>query len=98
MGQEVNEKLFPVQTSFILHGVLCGWAFLFMTHTNDFLQLIQMIFCEKNEPKFPDFEKFFSSEIAIFRQSVSTCHKKYGRIFFLKKNIFSFLSGLWPNS
>jgi len=29
-----------------------------------------------NEPKFTDFEKKNSSEIAIFRQSVSTCHKK----------------------
>jgi len=47
MGHESNEKPFPVQTSFILHGVLCGWAFLFMTHTNDSLRLIQMIFCEK---------------------------------------------------
>jgi hypothetical protein len=40
-----------------------------------------------NEPKFADFENFFSSEIAIFRQLVSTCHKKYGRIFKIKIKI-----------
>jgi hypothetical protein len=59
--------------------------------TNDF-------FVKLNEPKFTDFENFYSSEIAIFRQPVSTCHKKYGRNFQKNKiKIIIFLSGLWPN-